>query len=154
VSKSPHFYDGFWRNFPLVQTCVYAAFGCSSTWCVRSRAIHALLGAPTPLLQDVVNKVLMRHVAKGQPPCQLSATRGASCSTLRCTSARARGHREQEARGGRGEEGADQHRVRQGRQGQRAGQPVPQELPVGLPGRHSAAAGGLKGEPQGGGGKQ
>lgn len=61
VAQAPHFFDGFWQNYPSVRGCVLRAFGCGSTWCVHSRAMQALVGAPTPLLDDVISRVLMRH---------------------------------------------------------------------------------------------
>jgi len=62
VSRSPSHFDGFWRNSPAISSCVYSSFACSSTWCVHSRALHALLRGPTPALKEVVKRVLYKHV--------------------------------------------------------------------------------------------
>ena len=44
-ANSPGYFDHFWMEEPKILACVYALFDCSSLWCVRTRAVHHLLGA-------------------------------------------------------------------------------------------------------------
>ncbi|CAI5978676.1 unnamed protein product, partial [Closterium sp. NIES-64] len=55
------FFDNFWHKNGRLAPCVQRAFHCHNIWCVRSHAIHALLGhGPVPELQEVIEETVRR----------------------------------------------------------------------------------------------
>eukprot|EP00897_Mesotaenium_endlicherianum_P008576 jgi/Mesen1/7747/ME000407S06970 len=53
------YYDGFWNRNVTVRACVMQALDCATEWCVRSRAMNALLGrGPAEALGPVIAEML------------------------------------------------------------------------------------------------
>ncbi|CAI7767371.1 unnamed protein product [Closterium sp. NIES-53] len=56
------FFDNFWHKNGRLAPCVQRTFHCHNIWCVRSHAIHALLGhGPVSELQEVIEEIVRRR---------------------------------------------------------------------------------------------
>ncbi|CAI5501977.1 unnamed protein product [Closterium sp. Naga37s-1] len=62
-------FDLFWHRNDTLRSCVYAAFRCSSLWCVHSRAMFALIGqrGPSKKLLTTISAILHQSTPPGQP---------------------------------------------------------------------------------------
>ncbi|CAI6010797.1 unnamed protein product [Closterium sp. NIES-65] len=62
-------FDLFWHRNDTLRSCVYAAFKCSSLWCVHSRAMFALIGqrGPSKKLLTTISAILHQSTPPGQP---------------------------------------------------------------------------------------
>ncbi|GJP41977.1 hypothetical protein CLOM_g1581 [Closterium sp. NIES-68] len=62
ATRSGTLFDLFWHRSDRLRSCVFAAFHCSSVWCVHSRAMFSFLtrNGPTPALASTISAVLHR----------------------------------------------------------------------------------------------
>ncbi|CAI5501638.1 unnamed protein product [Closterium sp. Naga37s-1] len=62
-------FDLFWHRNDTLRSCVYAAFRCSSLWCVHSRAMFAFIGqmGPSKKLLTTISSILHRSTPPDQP---------------------------------------------------------------------------------------
>lgn len=62
--QAGHNFGGYWSKNKRLRRCVLVALGCSSDWCVNSRAIqHLLRNGPAPATADLVERILRKFDA-------------------------------------------------------------------------------------------
>ncbi|GJP35328.1 hypothetical protein CLOM_g19831 [Closterium sp. NIES-68] len=87
-ARTGSYFDLFWHRNDTLRDCVYAAFRCSSLWCVHSRAMYAFIGqrGPSKKLLATITSILHRS-----PPPLSSASLSSSILPAAANSANAGG---------------------------------------------------------------
>ena len=76
-ANSPKYFDHFWTGEPNILACVYALFDCSSLWCVRTRAVHHLLGAkPSEELRATIEGMMEANVVEEGREAKMKVPKG------------------------------------------------------------------------------
>lgn len=62
--QAGHFFGSYWSKNKRLRRCVMAALGCTSEWCINSRAMqHLLRRGPAPATADLVERILRKFDA-------------------------------------------------------------------------------------------
>ncbi|CAI7780880.1 unnamed protein product, partial [Closterium sp. NIES-53] len=83
ATRSGTLFDLFWHRSDCLRSCVFAAFHCSSVWCVHSRAMFAFLSrtGPTPALTSTISSVLRRVPHNSSSEGRKNSSNGRESST-------------------------------------------------------------------------